>query len=82
MTEKMITVGNNLEGRPAALFVQAASKYKSHIELRTDTKSINAKSIMGMFALCTFSDRLLTLVADGEDEHQAVEELSAFITKI
>jgi len=82
MTERLVEVGVNLEARPAALFVQAASRFKSHIELKTGTKTINAKSIMGMFALSTFASNSITIVADGEDEQQAVEELSGFLTNV
>ena len=80
MTERLIETGINFEARPAALFVQTASKFKSHIELKTGTKTINAKSIMGMFALSSFAGNSITIVADGEDELQAIEELSNFLT--
>jgi len=80
MTEKVVEIGVNLEARPAALFVQAASKFKSHIELKTGTKTINAKSIMGMFALSAFANNFVTIIAHGEDEQQAVEELCGFLT--
>ena len=39
---------NGLEPRPIAELVQVASKYESKIYLETDTKRVNAKSIMGM----------------------------------
>jgi len=80
MTERIIETGVNFDARPAALFVQTASKFKSHIELKTGTKTINAKSIMGMFALSTFDGGSITIVANGEDEVQAVDELAAFLT--
>ena len=36
---------NGLEARPAALFVQIASKYESHISVTVNEKQVNAKSI-------------------------------------
>jgi len=80
MVERMVEVGINFEARPAALFVQAASKFKSHIELKTGTKTINAKSIMGMFALSSIVNGCIAIIADGEDEQQAIEELSVLLT--
>jgi phosphotransferase system HPr (HPr) family protein len=80
MTERTVTIGVDLDARPAALFVQAANKYKSHIEVKIGGKTINAKSIMGIFALNIFGNSDITLVANGEDEQQAVEELSVFLT--
>lgn len=81
MTEKSVNISVNLEAKPAALFVQAASRFKSHIELKTGTKTINAKSIMGMFALSFIAGNSITIIADGEDEKQAVHELSELLTK-
>jgi len=82
MTERNVNINVNLGAKPAALFVQAASRYKSHIELKTDTKTINAKSIMGMFALSFVAGKELTIIADGEDEKQAIDELSGMLTNV
>jgi len=79
MTQKTIETGVDFDTLPAALFVQTASKFKSRIELKTGTKTINAKSIMGLFALNSLSGGSVTIVANGEDEEQAIEALSNFL---
>jgi len=82
MTEFTMTVAPSLETRPAALFVQTASKFSSHIHVRMDNKLINAKSIMGMIALGMLDGQTITLIADGVDEAQAIEALRQFMSAV
>ncbi|MGL4738880.1 MAG: HPr family phosphocarrier protein [Cellulosilyticaceae bacterium] len=71
---------NGLEARPAALFVQIASKYESHITVVVNEKHVNAKSIMGMMSLGTIKGQAIDLVVDGEDEKEAAEALIKFLS--
>jgi len=71
---------NGLEARPAALFVQIASKYESHISIVVNEKQVNAKSIMGMMSLGAIKGQNIEIVADGEDEEEAVAALLRFLT--
>lgn len=71
---------NGLEARPAALFVQIASKYESHISVSVNEKQVNAKSIMGMMSLGTIKGEQIEILADGEDEEEAVTALINFLT--
>lgn len=82
MIKEKVTVGlkNGLEARPAALFVQIASKFESHIAVVVDEKNVNAKSIMGMMSLGTIKGSAIELVVDGEDEQVALEALTKFLT--
>lgn len=70
---------NGLEARPAALFVQIASKYESHISVVVNEKQVNAKSIMGMMSLGAIKGQNIEIVADGEDEEEAVAALLRFL---
>ncbi|MBQ7065070.1 MAG: HPr family phosphocarrier protein [Firmicutes bacterium] len=81
MTEKKITVTleEGLESRQAAIFVQVANKYASHIYLILEDRRVNAKSIMGIISLGMLKDEEVILQADGPDEAEAVEELSGMI---
>ena len=47
----VISCPGGLEPRPIAELVQIASKFESKIYLETETKRVNAKSIMGMMSL-------------------------------
>lgn len=70
---------NGLEARPAALFVQIASKYESHITVILNDKHVNAKSIMGMMSLGAKKDEEIEIIADGEDEDEALKALGDFL---
>ena len=70
---------NGLEARPAALFVQIASKYESHIAVIVNEKQVNAKSIMGMMSLQLSTGDELTVVADGDDETMATEKMKELL---
>lgn len=71
---------NGLEARPAALFVQIASKYESHITVVVKEKHVNAKSIMGMMSLGTIKGQDIDLIVEGEDEKEAAEALIKFLS--
>ncbi len=71
---------NGLEARPAALFVQIASKYESHIIVVVNEKQVNAKSIMGIMSLGALKGQSIQIVADGEDEEEAAAALIRFLT--
>jgi phosphotransferase system HPr (HPr) family protein len=80
MIERTVKVETSLEARPAALFVQAASKFSSSILVKINNKTVNAKSIMGMISLGILDGQSVTISADGSDEQQAVDELHRFFS--
>ena len=77
MTEKQTKIINKLglHARPAALLVQKANKFKSEITLEKEGQRVNGKSIMGVMMLAAEQGSILTIIAQGEDEIQAVEAL-------
>ena len=79
MLEQAVKLPASLESRNAAMFVQTAGKFKSIVKVNMEEKTVNAKSIMGVMALCVCADNTVKIVAEGEDEQQAVRELSDFI---
>lgn len=87
MKETTVLVNNKvgLHARPASLFVQAAAKYASNIQVSCqdpDTKELreaNAKSILGVLTLGVFQGMEIKIHADGEDESQAVETLAELV---
>ena len=70
---------NGLEARPAALFVQIASRFVSHISVIVNEKQVNAKSIMGMMSLGTIKGQIIDIIAEGQDEKEAVKALIEFL---
>ncbi len=59
--------------------MQVASKYESRIYLDTETKHVNAKSIMGMMSLELLNGEEVTVSSDGEDERAAMMEIEDFL---
>ncbi len=81
MIERAVVVINpaGLHARPAALFVQTAGKFTSHIWIAKGEKRVNAKSIMGLMSLAVSQGMEIILGAEGEDEESAVNELDDLI---
>jgi phosphocarrier protein len=81
MIEKQLTIKNKfgLHARPAAVMVQTAAKFKSKIKIIKDSQEVDGKSIMGLMTLAASAGSTITLVADGEDEAQALQSLEQLI---
>ncbi|MFJ9204639.1 HPr family phosphocarrier protein [Bacillus velezensis] len=74
-----VRLKTGLQARPAALFVQEANRFGSDVFLEKNGKKVNAKSIMGLMSLAVSSGTEVTLIAEGDDEKEALEKLSAYV---
>ncbi|EHA32481.1 phosphocarrier protein Chr [Bacillus subtilis subsp. subtilis str. SC-8] len=74
-----VRLKTGLQARPAALFVQEANRFTSDVFLEKDGKKVNAKSIMGLMSLAVSTGTEVTLIAQGEDEQEALEKLAAYV---
>lgn len=70
-----------LQARTAALFVQEANRYNADIFLEKGKKKVNAKSIMGIMSLAVGEGEEVTLMAEGNDEQEALQSLADFMQK-
>lgn len=77
----VVHLKTGLQARPAALFVQEANRYSATIFIEKDDKKVNAKSIMGIMSLAIGSGKEILITADGNDEEQAIKNLTAFLSK-
>ena len=75
-----IQLSTGLEARPVAIFVQVASKFESSIYVEVGTKRVNAKSIMGMMSLGLDMGEEVTVIADGDDESDAIESIEKYLS--
>jgi len=75
-----VKMESGLEPRLAALFVQIASKFNSNIYTRIAEKKVNAKSIMGIMSLAIENGQEIIIEAEGEDEEDAINELTKFLS--
>ena len=78
MVERTVKIQNRagIHARPAALLVQTSKDFKSTIYLEKDNDRINAKSIMGIITLGASYGTEIKIIAEGEDEQQAVDALA------
>ena len=79
--EKKFVIKNKLglHARPAALFVQATSKYNCDIFVRKGKQKVNGKSIMGLMMLAAGQGTTLTIEAVGPEAKRAVLEIEKLV---
>ena len=79
MPEIRMTVidGSGLHARPAARFVQAASRFASHIVIRNGEREADAKSLISLLGLAVRRSSVITVAAEGSDAEAALASLSA-----
>lgn len=68
-----------LHARAAALLVQTAQKFRSHVEITKDDLAVNGKSIMGVLMLAASKGTQVTVRAQGEDAGAAMEGIGELI---
>lgn len=71
-----------LHARPANEFVKLAKGFKCEVFLEKETKKMNAKSILGILALCLNKGSVVDIITDGEDEEEALEALTDLVTNM
>lgn len=77
MEEREVVIKNRagIHARPAALIVQTANQFESQISFEKDNDRINGKSIMGIITLGAAYNTKLKVIAEGDDERNAVEAI-------
>ncbi len=77
MFYKDVTVENQvgLHARPATFFIQKANEFKSSIWVEKEERRVNAKSLLGVLSLGIVGGTTIRVIADGQDEEEAVEAL-------
>ena len=81
MIKKPITIqlSTGLEARPVAQLVQVASQFNSEIYVEIGRKKVNAKSIMGIMAFNPSKGMTVNIVAEGNDEEEALLAMEKFL---
>ena len=62
--------------RPAALLVKLARQFTSEITLKRGSQTANAKSMLGLLALCSDGCSRVSILARGHDAHQAIQAIA------
>ena len=83
MTRREVTIVNTLglHARAAARFVHLASSFTSQIRVSRGGRTMDGKSILGLLLLSAAKGAVIEISADGPDEQQAIEALSALTAK-
>ena len=68
-----------LHARPATFFIQKANSYKASIWIEKEDRRVNAKSLLGVLSMGIVKGTVITLIADGEDETEAIDGLEKLI---
>ena len=81
MTEQTTVIKNRagIHARPATLIVKEASKFKANVYIEKNSEKINAKSILNILTLGGTYNSEIKVLADGEDEQDAVDALIKLI---
>ncbi|PIQ85697.1 MAG: hypothetical protein COV74_07695 [Candidatus Omnitrophica bacterium CG11_big_fil_rev_8_21_14_0_20_45_26] len=76
--EQKFTIRNSLglHARPAALFVQAVSRFASTITVIKGKQTVNGKSIMGIMMLAAGPGTSITVRAEGSDAAKAMAAIA------
>lgn len=81
MTSRDILIENKLglHARAAAKLVHTAAQFNSDIKIRKDSEEVDAKSILGILLLAAGKGTTVTVVAEGNDEEEAVAAIQALV---
>ena len=81
MTQETLTIENKtgIHARPASVFVQTATKYKSKVQLEANGRTVDAKSILMIMSMGLVQGTEVKIMAEGEDEAAAVAELAELV---
>jgi phosphocarrier protein HPr len=81
LTQRDIEIKNKLglHARAAAKLVHTAARFKSDLKIRRGDEEVDAKSILGILLLAAGRGAVVTVKADGEDEHDALDAIEKLI---
>lgn len=79
--ERTVDIVNRLglHARAAAKLVTLASKFACDVRVRKDAREVSGKSIMGVMMLAAAQGSQITLIAEGDDAEEALEELEGLV---
>ena len=81
MISREVTITNTigLHARPATFFIQKANAFKCSVWVEKEDRKVNAKSLLGVLSLGIAQGMSIKLIADGQDEAEALDGLEALI---
>ena len=82
MFSREVVVNNQvgLHARPATFFIQKANEFRCSIWVEKEERKVNAKSLLGVLSLGIVKGTSINIMADGQDEEDAVNALADLIS--
>lgn len=79
--ERSVTIINRLglHARAAAKLVTLAGRYHADVRVRSKSREVSGKSIMGVMMLAAAQGSQITLIAEGEDATEALEAMAQLV---
>ena len=78
-SSESITLSGDLHARPAGAVAVAAGRFAAAVSVTAGTRTVDAKSVLGIMGLGATSGQQVTVSADGPDATQAVAALIAIL---
>lgn len=79
--EIVVRCESGLHNKQATYFVQKANEFESSIWVQSESRKMNAKSLLGIMSLGVITGAEVTLSAEGSDEEAAVGALEALLQR-
>ena len=81
MISETVVIQNKvgLHSRPATSFIQKANEYNCGVWIEKGERRVNAKSLLGVLSLGVLQGTEINIIADGADEHEAIEAMVALV---
>ena len=79
--EVMVCCESGLHNKQATYFVQKANEFECSIWLESETRKMNAKSLLGIMSMGIVTGAVVTLSAEGPDAEDAVNALEAMLQR-
>jgi phosphocarrier protein HPr len=78
-SSESVTLTGDLHARPAGALAVAAGRFAASVSVTAGSKTVDAKSVLGVMGLGATSGQVITVSADGPDAAEAVAALIAII---
>ena len=81
MTQSSVSIVNELglHLRAAARLVVMANRYLAQVSISANGKTVDGKSLLGITSLLAKQGTVITIMAEGEGEKEAVESISELV---
>ena len=81
MTQSSVSIVNELglHLRAAARLVVLANRFLAQVTISANGKTVDGKSLLGITSLLAKQGTVITIMADGEGEQEAVESISELV---